>query len=140
MEWINATTLMKIANDIRLLSSGPRCSSCFPQIKNVLHCSFWISNSTGHYVKRVEKNNEVELHRGFDTTKDQSYFLFATTMDQLRFLRFPRARFIPFLSFMRDLRAAICLRPTCNMSSSASSVITLTTSSTAIIPMIFPNF
>ena len=45
--------------------------------------------ATGHYVKRVEKDNEVELHRGFDTTKDQSYFLFATTRDQLRFLRFP---------------------------------------------------
>lgn len=45
--------------------------------------------ATGHYVQRVEKNGNIELHRGFDETKDQSYFLFATTKDQLDFLRFP---------------------------------------------------
>jgi tRNA-specific 2-thiouridylase len=49
--------------------------------------------ATGHYVKRVEhiKGNEthVELHRAVDPKKDQSYFLFTTTPEQLEFLRFP---------------------------------------------------
>ncbi len=43
----------------------------------------------GHYVQRVMGENEVELHRGVDFEKDQSYFLFATTKEQLEFLRFP---------------------------------------------------
>ncbi len=45
--------------------------------------------ATGHYVRRVEGPNGPELHRGADPAKDQSYFLFATTRDQLAFLRFP---------------------------------------------------
>ena len=45
--------------------------------------------ATGHYVQRVEGENGVELHRGYDHEKDQSYFLFATTKDQLDYLRFP---------------------------------------------------
>ncbi len=47
--------------------------------------------ATGHYIQRVmnEKTGKSELHRAVDTTKDQSYFLFATTQDQLDFLRFP---------------------------------------------------
>lgn len=45
--------------------------------------------ATGHYVQRVDANGRAELHRGVDTTKDQSYFLFATTQEQLDFLRFP---------------------------------------------------
>lgn len=45
--------------------------------------------ATGHYVKRVEQNGQAELHRPVDPSKDQSYFLFATTSDQLEFLRFP---------------------------------------------------
>jgi tRNA-uridine 2-sulfurtransferase len=44
---------------------------------------------TGHYVRRVEGAKGFELHRGIDTGKDQSYFLFATTPTQLDFLRFP---------------------------------------------------
>lgn len=45
---------------------------------------------TGHYVQRMMGNDGVaELHRAVDVTKDQSYFLFATTQDQLDFLRFP---------------------------------------------------
>lgn len=46
--------------------------------------------ATGHYVQR--KMNDAlhaELHRAVDHTKDQSYFLFATTQEQLNFLRFP---------------------------------------------------
>ena len=45
--------------------------------------------ATGHYVQRVIGKNGAELHRGVDKEKDQSYFLFATTKDQLDFLRFP---------------------------------------------------
>ena len=45
--------------------------------------------ATGHYVRRVEGPNGPELHRGADPGKDQSYFLFATTREQLAFLRFP---------------------------------------------------
>ena len=44
--------------------------------------------ATGHYVRR-EVGDEVELHRARDEARDQSYFLFATTPDQLDFLRFP---------------------------------------------------
>lgn len=45
--------------------------------------------ATGHYVRRVEGPNGPELHRAADLSRDQSYFLFATTMAQLRDLRFP---------------------------------------------------
>lgn len=45
--------------------------------------------ATGHYVQRIERNGRAELHRGADTSKDQSYFLFSTTQEQLDFLRFP---------------------------------------------------
>jgi tRNA-specific 2-thiouridylase len=45
--------------------------------------------ATGHYVRRVEGTNGVELHRAIDPARDQSYFLFATTRAQLEFLRFP---------------------------------------------------
>ena len=45
--------------------------------------------ATGHYVRRVEGQGGPELHRGADPAKDQSYFLFATTADQLDYLRFP---------------------------------------------------
>ncbi len=44
---------------------------------------------TGHYVRRVDGAGGAELHRAADPTKDQSYFLFATTDEQLDFLRFP---------------------------------------------------
>jgi tRNA-specific 2-thiouridylase len=45
--------------------------------------------ATGHYVRRAEGAHGAELHRGADPARDQSYFLFATTQDQLDFLRFP---------------------------------------------------
>ena len=45
--------------------------------------------ATGHYVQRVSEDGEVRLKRGIDNTKDQSYFLFATTPEQLDYLRFP---------------------------------------------------
>jgi tRNA-specific 2-thiouridylase len=45
--------------------------------------------ATGHYVRRVEGPDGAELHRAADPARDQSYFLFATTGEQLDFLRFP---------------------------------------------------
>ena len=45
--------------------------------------------ATGHYVQRLMGTNGAELHRAVDPARDQSYFLFATTRDQLNFLRFP---------------------------------------------------
>jgi tRNA-specific 2-thiouridylase len=45
--------------------------------------------ATGHYVRRVEGSEGAELHRALDPARDQSYFLFATTQDQLNYLRFP---------------------------------------------------
>lgn len=44
---------------------------------------------TGHYVQRILKGDRAELHKAVDSTRDQSYFLFTTTQDQLDFLRFP---------------------------------------------------
>jgi len=44
---------------------------------------------TGHYVSRIQKNGKAELYRATDLRRDQSYFLFATTQEQLNFLRFP---------------------------------------------------
>jgi tRNA-uridine 2-sulfurtransferase len=45
--------------------------------------------ATGHYVRRVMGDGGAELHRAFDPARDQSYFLFATTPEQLDYLRFP---------------------------------------------------
>ena len=45
--------------------------------------------ATGHYVRRVVNRGRVELHKGADAARDQSYFLYGTTRDQLDFLRFP---------------------------------------------------
>ncbi len=44
---------------------------------------------TGHYVRRVLGASGPELHRALDDAKDQSYFLFSTTREQLDYLRFP---------------------------------------------------
>jgi len=45
--------------------------------------------ATGHYVRRREGSALPELHRARDPSRDQSYFLFATTAQQLAYLRFP---------------------------------------------------
>jgi tRNA-specific 2-thiouridylase len=45
--------------------------------------------ATGHYVRRLVNEGRVELHKGADPRRDQSYFLYGTTRDQLDFLRFP---------------------------------------------------
>jgi tRNA-specific 2-thiouridylase len=45
--------------------------------------------ATGHYVRREAGPDGPELHRAADPARDQSYFLFATTAEQLAYLRFP---------------------------------------------------
>jgi tRNA-specific 2-thiouridylase len=46
--------------------------------------------ATGHYIRRtVSSDGQAELSRAADADRDQSYFLFATTREQLNFLRFP---------------------------------------------------
>ncbi|WP_118856017.1 tRNA 2-thiouridine(34) synthase MnmA [Sphingomonas mesophila] len=45
--------------------------------------------ATGHYVRRVAREGRVELWKGRDPARDQSYFLYGTTREQLDFVRFP---------------------------------------------------
>ncbi len=47
--------------------------------------------ATGHYVERADEGGVVSLRRAADQSRDQSYFLFATTRAQLDYLRFPLA-------------------------------------------------
>ncbi|MDA8822830.1 tRNA 2-thiouridine(34) synthase MnmA [Candidatus Pelagibacter bacterium] len=44
---------------------------------------------TGHYVSRIQKNDHANMYRAKDQNRDQSYFLFSTTQEQLDYLRFP---------------------------------------------------
>ena len=44
--------------------------------------------ATGHYIQR-KLGRGAELHQATDPARDQSYFLFSTTRDQLDYLRFP---------------------------------------------------
>ena len=44
---------------------------------------------TGHYVKSITLDNETNMYRAIDENRDQSYFLFNTTREQLNYLRFP---------------------------------------------------
>ena len=44
---------------------------------------------TGHYVTRLQKNGKADMYRAKDENRDQSYFLFSTTQEQLDYLRFP---------------------------------------------------
>ncbi|CAA9491189.1 MAG: tRNA-specific 2-thiouridylase MnmA [uncultured Sphingomonas sp.] len=45
--------------------------------------------ATGHYVRRVVSGGDAQLRKGADPARDQSYFLYGTTAEQLSFLRFP---------------------------------------------------
>tara|TARA_B100001939_G_C16879926_1_gene590423 strand:+ start:41 stop:1168 length:1128 start_codon:yes stop_codon:yes gene_type:complete len=44
---------------------------------------------TGHYVSRIQTNGHSKMYRAKDRKRDQSYFLFSTTQEQLDYLRFP---------------------------------------------------
>tara|TARA_Y100000590_G_scaffold295785_1_gene333387 strand:- start:462 stop:1574 length:1113 start_codon:yes stop_codon:yes gene_type:complete len=49
---------------------------------------------TGHYVKSLTENNKTDMYRALDENRDQSYFLFNTTREQLNYLRFPLGRML----------------------------------------------
>ena len=49
---------------------------------------------TGHYVKSITINNRTHMYRAVDTNRDQSYFLFNTTREQLNYLRFPLGKML----------------------------------------------
>ncbi|MEP6982071.1 MAG: tRNA 2-thiouridine(34) synthase MnmA [Sphingomicrobium sp.] len=70
------------------------CASCNQGVKFVDLAAFARELgadclATGHYVRRVVTDGRVELHKGADPRRDQSYFLYGTTRVQLDFLRFP---------------------------------------------------
>ena len=44
---------------------------------------------TGHYVKSITSGNQTNMYKAIDENRDQSYFLFNTTREQLNYLRFP---------------------------------------------------
>tara|TARA_B100002051_G_C16720845_1_gene632317 strand:- start:116 stop:1234 length:1119 start_codon:yes stop_codon:yes gene_type:complete len=44
---------------------------------------------TGHYVVRAQTNGRASMYRAKDENRDQSYFLFSTSQEQLDYLRFP---------------------------------------------------
>jgi tRNA-specific 2-thiouridylase len=69
--------------------------------------------ATGHYVRRVVGEQGPELHRAADPARDQSYFLFATTREQLAFLRFPLGDLPKPLvrEIARDLALAVADKP-----------------------------
>ncbi|MBM3543455.1 MAG: tRNA 2-thiouridine(34) synthase MnmA [Alphaproteobacteria bacterium] len=70
------------------------CVSCNQKIKfrDLLQTAAGLGAAalaTGHYVKSRPGRNGFQLYRAEDKERDQSYFLFATTPEQLNFLRFP---------------------------------------------------
>ena len=70
------------------------CASCNQGVKfvDLIHFARELGAdclATGHYVRRMLNDGRVELHKGADHRRDQSYFLYGTTREQLDFLRFP---------------------------------------------------
>ena len=68
-----------------------RCNQTV-KFKDLLSCAKDLGAdclATGHYVRRVETSDGLQLRKGIDEGKDQSYFLFATTPEQLAYVRFP---------------------------------------------------
>ncbi len=60
--------------------------------------------ATGHYIQRKMGPNGPELHSAEDANRDQSYFLFSTTPEQLEFLRFPLGH-LPSKDATREMAA-----------------------------------
>ena len=60
--------------------------------------------ATGHYIQRKMGPNGPELHSAEDANRDQSYFLFSTTPEQLSYLRFPLGH-LPSKDATRELAA-----------------------------------
>ncbi|QLC26873.1 tRNA 2-thiouridine(34) synthase MnmA [Parasphingopyxis algicola] len=69
--------------------------------------------ATGHYVRRVIGEQGPELHRALDPARDQSYFLFATTKEQLDYLRFPLGGMpkAEVREIAKELGLAVALKP-----------------------------
>jgi tRNA-specific 2-thiouridylase len=69
--------------------------------------------ATGHYVRREIGGDGPELHRAVDPARDQSYFLFATTGEQLDYLRFPLGGMPKpaVREIARDLGLAVAAKP-----------------------------
>jgi len=65
--------------------------------------------ATGHYIQRKVGAKGPELHSATDATRDQSYFLFSTTAEQLDYLRFPLGH-LPSKDATRELAARYGLR------------------------------
>ena len=62
---------------------------------------------TGHYARRIATRGQTELHKASDLARDQSYFLFTTTVEQLEYLRFPLGNLCKGAT--RDLAASLDL-------------------------------
>ncbi len=60
--------------------------------------------ATGHYIQRKMGDNGAELHSAEDANRDQSYFLFSTTPEQLDYLRFPLGH-LPSKDATREMAA-----------------------------------
>ncbi len=60
--------------------------------------------ATGHYIQRMDGEQGPELHSAADANRDQSYFLFSTTPEQLDFLRFPLGH-LPSKDATREMAA-----------------------------------
>ena len=60
--------------------------------------------ATGHYIQRKMGPEKAELHSAADDARDQSYFLFSTTQEQLDYLRFPLGH-LPSKDATRELAA-----------------------------------
>jgi tRNA-specific 2-thiouridylase len=68
--------------------------------------------ATGHYVRRVFSDN-AKMYRPEDLNRDQSYFLFNTTQEQLDFLRFPLGSLpkTETRNIARDLKLQVANKP-----------------------------
>ncbi len=82
------------------------CVKCNQTVKFVDMLNFSkkkgaVALATGHYIRRDVKDGKPNLYRANDLSKDQSYFLFTTTFEQLSYLRFPLGDFTK--STIRDL-------------------------------------
>ena len=82
------------------------CVKCNQTVKFVDMLNFSkkkgaVALATGHYIRREIKDGKPNLYRANDLSKDQSYFLFTTTFEQLSYLRFPLGEFTK--STIRDL-------------------------------------
>ncbi|MEP2715394.1 tRNA 2-thiouridine(34) synthase MnmA [Pseudophaeobacter sp.] len=60
--------------------------------------------ATGHYIQRKMGDMGAELHSAEDANRDQSYFLFSTTPEQLDYLRFPLGH-LPSKDATREMAA-----------------------------------